>query len=241
MSTEQHRTFVITGGTKGIGLATARAMASQGHRVIGLARSAASEFPGEVIAADLSNSSETAEVARTLAARRVDGLVNNVGLVRPSIVGEIVERDLHEVLDLNLRPALTITQALLPQLRERRWGRIVNVTSLAVLGIRQRTAYSAAKAALGSFTRTWALELATEGITVNAVAPGPTETELFRENTPKGSEAERRFKSLVPMQRIASPGEIAAAIAFLLHEDASYITGQTLYVDGGASIGRAPA
>ena len=92
---------------------------------------------------------------------------------------------------------------------------------------------------LCSFVRGWALELATTGITANVVAPGPTETELFRQNNPLGSDGERRYLSLIPMNRLGKPEEVAAAIAFLLSEDASFISGQTLFVDGGASIGRA--
>ena len=90
-----------------------------------------------------------------------------------------------------------------------------------------------------SFTRTWVLELAQTGITVNSVAPGPTETEMFRQNTKVGSEAEQRFLAQVPMKRFGKPDEIAAAVAFLLSEEAGFITGQTLFADGGASIGKA--
>jgi NAD(P)-dependent dehydrogenase (short-subunit alcohol dehydrogenase family) len=124
-------------------------------------------------------------------------------------------------------------------MKARRWGRIVNISSLTVLGSVERTAYAAAKAALVSFTRSWALELATCGITVNAVSPGPTETELFRANNPSGSAGEARYLAGVPMGRFGAPGEIAATIAFLLSDDAAFMTGQTLNVDGGASIGKA--
>jgi 3-oxoacyl-[acyl-carrier protein] reductase len=232
------RTFLVTGATKGIGLALTEQLVRAGHRVVGMARENV-PFPGELISVDLADLTATEHALRELTQRfNFDGVVNNVGLVKPQRIGEIDLGDLDAVLALNLHPAVQTVQALLPNMRSQGWGRVVNISSLTVLGITQRTAYAAAKAALVSFARSWALELADTGVTVNAVAPGPTETELFRANNPPGSEGERRYLSAVPMGRFGKPAEIAATIAFLLSDEAGFITGQTLYVDGGASIGK---
>jgi len=233
------RVFVITGATKGIGRATAERLAGAGHLVIGLSRNPDPLFPGEHIAVDLADINATAAVVIDLARRRrIDGVINNVGIVKPQALEEVTPRDLAEVFDLNIRPALQLVQAALPWMKIAGFGRIVNVSSLTVLGVTQRMTYAASKAALISFTRTWALELAPWNITVNAIAPGPTATEALTANSPPGSESEARFKRMVPLNRFAHPSEIAAAIAFLLSDDAGFITGQTLFVDGGASIGK---
>ncbi|WP_343612711.1 SDR family oxidoreductase [Novosphingobium sp.] len=234
------RTFLVTGASKGIGRATAQMLADRGHHVVGIARGKDPAFPGDLVSIDMSDSAATQQGLVELASRYpFDGVVNNLGLVRLHTVGDIDLADVDDILRVNIHPVIHTVQALLPGMKQRGWGRVVNLSSLTVLGIAGRTAYAGAKAAVNSFTRTWGLELAGTGITVNAVAPGPIETELFRENTPAGSEAEQRFLSLIPMRRLGAPREIAAAVSFLLSDDAAYITGQTLYVDGGGSIGKA--
>lgn len=234
-----NKVIVVTGASKGIGKASAELLSAQGWSVVGVARHSPPSFPGEFLAADLSDAGATAALAGKLAARGdIRGIVNNVGLARHETIGEVDPASFANVLDLNLRPALQLTQALLPQMRAAKFGRIINITSLVTRGFAHRTSYAAAKAALESLTRTMAIELAAEGVTANAVAPGPTETELFRANNAAGSEGEARYLAQIPMKRFGKPAEIAAAISFLASDAAGFITGQTVFVDGGASLGR---
>lgn len=232
------KSIIITGASKRIGRAAADALVEQGWSVTGIARSAPQSFPGEFIQADLADQDQTDALVNDFAARgNVLGIVNNVGLAKHETIGAVELDVFTAVMDLNVRPILQLTQALLPAMRSARFGRIINVTSLVTRGFAFRSSYAAAKAALESLTRTMAIELASDGITANAIAPGPTETELFRSNNPKGSEGESRYLRRVPIGRFAQPTEIASAIAFLASEQAAFITGQTLFVDGGASLG----
>lgn len=238
-------TFVVTGASRGIGLATAKRLADQGHRVVGVARNPPEGgFPGAFHSADLGDEGDTARVMAEIAgAYAVGGIVNNVGLNILEPLGDVDLDHLRRVLDMNVRTTVQCTQALLDGMRQRGYGRIVNVSSRAALGSPLRTGYGAAKAGIVGMTRTWAIELAPAGITVNCVAPGPTATDMFRRNNLEGEHGEanrRRYLSQVPMGRFGEPQEVATAIAFFLGRDASFVTGQFLHVCGGASLGAVP-
>lgn len=205
------RTALVTGATKGIGLALSSHLKESGWHVVGIARQPIDNFPGTLVLGDLADVQQTAEMLRKLLERTaIDAVVNNAGIAAPQSLEILNLETLHSVLDLNVRASVQVTQACLPSLKQCSAGRIVNVCSRAIFGARDRTAYSAAKSALVGITRTWALELAPIGITVNAVAPGPIETELFRVTRPVGGDAERQILSTIPMQRLGTPPEVAS-------------------------------
>jgi 3-oxoacyl-[acyl-carrier protein] reductase len=227
------RTFLITGASNGIGLALAQRLASAGHAVVGLGSRGAA-FPGELAMVNLSHDGRTSAALERLAERYAfDGVVNAVD--QPHRAGSAVRGEMRS---RHPHLAAHAVQALLPGMLGRGWGRIVNVSSLTIVGAIERAADAADKAALVSF-RSWALELAGRGITVNCVAPGRKWSERSRGDTQSGGVGENRRRGAPPMRRSARPYEVAAAVEFLLSEDAGFITGQTLFVDGGASIAMA--
>ncbi|MBC7203904.1 MAG: SDR family oxidoreductase [Pusillimonas sp.] len=229
---------LVTGATRGIGWAISQRLADQGCHVVGLARHVNDiDFPGYLYACDLSNAGETEEILRVIREKYpIDGVVNNVGGVRAEPLGQVELESLYSVYDLIVRVAVQVTQAFVGSMKVRREGRIINICGTAAHGAVNQTSFAAAKNALIACTKTWALELAEYGITVNAVSPGVVETHTFREHNPIGSEAEVRALSAVPLRRLGHPSDVAAAVQFLLSDDAGFITGQILGVDGGSSL-----
>jgi 3-oxoacyl-[acyl-carrier protein] reductase len=236
-------TAVVTGGNKGIGADLAQAMLARGWSVVSIARHA-----GEVrhdllehVQADLMDPAATAEAARTIAGRhQVTHFVHNAGVILPNLIEDARPEDLQALTQLHLGAALTLTQAFLPAMKARGFGRILFNASRAALGAKTRTAYSASKAGMIGMARTWALELAPHGITVNVVAPGPVLTDNFWGIVPKGSEQEADLAARLPVGRLGTPADVTRAFMFFADPDAGFVTGQTLYVCGGASIGGVP-
>lgn len=231
---------VITGGSAGIGKGICTRLLGAGYRVVCAARSAPDYTHKNLsfLQVDLADRAQTKSVYAELAAReKILYAVHNAGVIRPALLEDAKASDLDYLTELHLGSMLTLAQEALPAMREEKFGRIVGISSRGALGLQTRTNYAATKAGMIGMLRTWALELGPFGITANCVAPGPVESEMFHEIVPEGSERKARLADAIPVKRIGAPEDVAAAVSFFLSEDAGFITGQTLYVCGGTSIG----
>lgn len=234
---------LVTGGSNGIGRATVRRLLADGFDVINLDLAAPAEaLDGEsFVQADLADEAGLRAILADVVARRpVTRLVNNAGIVRPADIDHATSADLQAVMAVNVAGAIACVQALLPSMRAARFGRIVNISSRAALGKTQRIVYASTKAALHGLTRTLALELGPDNITVNAIGPGPIASALFDRVNPPGEPRTQQIIDAIPVRRMGTPDDVAHMVASLLDARAGFVTGQVLYVCGGMTVGLAP-
>lgn len=234
------RVAAVTGGSAGIGKAICEDLLAQGYEVVSLARRRSDvEHPKlHSIEVDLADRAATGQAAAELVRRfEVTTVVHNAGVIRPALIADVKLDDLDALVDLHLGCAIQLVQAALPAMRAQRFGRVVLLSSRAALGLQTRTSYSATKAGMLGMARTWALELAPEGITVNVVAPGPIRTDMFYDVVEAGSEKERALAASVPVRRLGESADVARAVRFFADPANSFVTGQVLYVCGGTSVG----
>lgn len=234
------KTALVTGASGGIGGAIAGALAEQGAQLVltgrrrealeGLAR----QLPGtaRVLVADLSSSEGIAALVSEVGP--LDILVNNAGLTRDNLALRMKAEEWQSVLDVNLTATFRLIQAVLKGMMKQRYGRIINITSIVgVTGNPGQANYAASKAGMIGMTKSLAAEVASRGITLNCVAPGFIKTAMTDALSDSQQDA---LRNAIPMQRMGSVEEIAAAVAFLASEEAAYISGQTLHVNGGMAM-----
>ena len=239
---------VVTGASRGIGAAVARSLADHGATVVGTATTregvlrieralAGARYPGTGLVLDVSDAASVETAFASLADRGLlpGILVNNAGITRDALFVRMRDTEWDAVIDTDLTSLYRTCKACVRHLMKRRGGRIVNVTSVVgFAGNAGQVNYAAAKAGIVGFTRALAKELGGRSITVNAVAPGFIDTDMTRD---LGSEPRARMLEQIPLGRLGTPEEIAAAVAFLASPGAGYITGETLHVNGGMYMG----
>jgi 3-oxoacyl-[acyl-carrier protein] reductase len=242
----QGKAAIVTGASRGIGRAVALRLAAEGANVLvnyNARRDAADEVAAaiqalgaqaEVVQADVSRASDVDRLIQTALSafgNRVDVLVNNAGITRDQLIMRMSEEDWETVLDTNLKSAFLMTRAVLRPMLRQRYGRIVNISSISgVMGNAGQANYAASKAGLIGLTRSVAREVASRNVSCNAVAAGVIETDIWQ-GVPESAIAS--LMAMVPAGRKGTPDDIAEAVAFFASDNASYITGQVLNVDGG--------
>ncbi len=234
------RKVLVTGASGGIGRAIAKRLTEDGYQIINVDIVEPKDpVQGEIwIKTDLLNIEQARATLESIAkSGDVLRVVNNAGFIRPATLENTTVEDFRAVVGLNTQAPILVAQIMMPAMRRARFGRIINISSRAALGKELRTAYSATKAGLLGMTRTWAMESAADGVTVNAIGPGPIATELFLSGNPPDSPKTKQIMETIPVKRMGVPDDIAHAVASLIDDRAGYITGQVLYVCGGMTVG----
>ena len=232
-------TAVVTGASSGIGEAIAAALLDRGVPVIALQRSAPELKHHDLHfrQVDLTDLAATRKLANDVAVEfPVRYLVNNAGANCPNALEKATIEEFNYVTTITLGAAMVLIQSFVPGMRHAKFGRIVNISSRAILGKSERIVYASAKAGLEGMTRTVAIETGADGITVNSVMPGPVETAHFNRGHPQGSVKRQTVIDKVLVKRLGTPQDVAHAVMFLLARESSFITGQSLYVCGGTSV-----
>jgi len=232
---------VVTGGSIGIGAEICRQMLEAGYDVVSLARRKPDWTHPRLQAheVDLLDARAVAQAGSDIAGKyAVTHLVHNAGVIRPASLADTTLEDVQALTQLHIGAAVILAQAFLPAMKAARFGRIVLMSSRGALGLANRTAYGATKAGMIGLARSWAIELAPLGITVNVVAPGPIgDTEMFRSVIPQGDPREQSLAASIPVKRLGRSDDVARAVMFFSDRRNDFTTGQTLYVCGGASLG----
>lgn len=241
---------LVTGAGQGIGAATAQRLAQEGARVAlaDLNEQAVTEAahalethgaPGLPLVCDVADAAAVQATVERVATElgRLDILVNNAGITRDNLLFKMTDAEFDTVLAVHVRGAFLCARAAQKYMVEQQHGRIISLSSTSALGNRGQVNYSSAKAALQGLTRTLAIELGPFGITVNAVAPGFIDTAMTQETARRMGMDPEAFKAAgaqrIPLRRVGQPSEVASVIAFLASDDASFVSGQTIYVAGG--------
>jgi 3-oxoacyl-[acyl-carrier protein] reductase len=232
---------VVTGGSSGIGAEICRHMLDTGYDVISLARRKPNWTHARLHAreVDLLDAGAITKAGEGISGEhKVTHLVHNAGVIRPASLSDTKLEDVQALTQLHIGAAVMLAQSFLPAMKAAHFGRIILMSSRGALGLANRTAYGATKAGMIGVARSWALELAPLGITVNVVAPGPIgDTEMFRGVVPEGDPREQSLAASIPVKRLGRSDDVARAVMFFADRRNDFITGQTLYVCGGASVG----